>query len=208
MMSFSATSINRHHLQKVMKCIPARTSSNQTRKSTNKELALVAFCLLQNRVNPAPGLRMLLKGGHESIDLLALVIVSARVHCHDDLHKSSALVDSMPMPHFRFFAVCVSKTQDTKRSKPLTETDLVKKSNIERLVEVEQLVELGHRVVLEANWVFLNLRACTEVTIRPVHRPSCRPAERRCASKRQGFIHATIQGHTPGSNPRYALPQV
>ena len=51
----------------------------------HKEFALIAFGSLQNGVDASPRLRMLLERCHERIDLLALRIISARVHRHDDL---------------------------------------------------------------------------------------------------------------------------
>jgi hypothetical protein len=52
-----------------------------------KEFALVAFGSFQNGVDTRPGLWMLLEGGHEGIDLIALHRILARVHCHDDLER-------------------------------------------------------------------------------------------------------------------------
>jgi hypothetical protein len=54
--------------------------------ATHKKFALVAFGRLQNVIDPAPCLRMLLESCHEGINLLSLVVVPACVHCHDDLH--------------------------------------------------------------------------------------------------------------------------
>lgn len=54
-------------------------------RSPYKKFALVAFGSLQNGVNTCPGLWMFLEGRHEGIDLLALCIVAACVHRHDDL---------------------------------------------------------------------------------------------------------------------------
>ena len=52
---------------------------------THKEFALVTFGLLQNSVDPTPGLRVLLECCHEGIDLLALVVVTGGVHRHNNL---------------------------------------------------------------------------------------------------------------------------
>jgi hypothetical protein len=58
-----------------------------TGRSTYKKFALIASGLLQNRVDPAPCLWVLLESCHEGINLLALVVVFAGVHRHDDLHN-------------------------------------------------------------------------------------------------------------------------
>jgi len=103
---------------------------------THKEFALVTFGLLQNCVDPTPGLRVLLECCHEGIDLLALVVVTRGVHRHDNLPVVAA-------PQ-----VSTDKAKPgNRRRRPSalhSMTHLVQKGDIERLAKVEQLIKLRH----------------------------------------------------------------
>lgn len=99
---------------------------------THKESALVTGCLLQYRVDPAPRLRMLLECSHEGIDLLALVVILARVHRHDDLHDARQVRISPPGS----LACFQGQTEDSAVHVEVNEANLIEKRDIQGLVEV------------------------------------------------------------------------
>jgi hypothetical protein len=77
-----------------------------------------------------------------------------------------------------------------------TRTDLVEESDIEGLVKVQQLVELGHWTqcaseIKHSRLAFLNLRARTRLEAGPVHRLPHRPAQRESGCRRREKVAAS-----------------